>query len=67
MVFETSGAVNVEGLEVLKQIFRCTSKRSSFCARSWARLSCYLQSVAQMILNREIDDSLHVVADDVDN
>ena len=70
MVFETSGAVNVEGLNVLKQIFRCASKRScqghaSFCSRAWARLSCCVQtSVAQMILNRESDDSLqHVVAD----
>ena len=70
MVFETSGAMNIEGLEVLRQIFRCASRRSfqghsSFCARAWARLSCCLQSsVAQMILNREIDDSIqHVVAD----
>ena len=63
MVFETSGAVNAEGLDILRQIFRCASKRSgmghsSFCARAWARLSCCLQiSVAQMILNRETDES----------
>ena len=69
LVFETSGGVNSEGLEVLRQIFRCASKRSfqghsSFCARAWARLSCCIQtSVAQMILNRETDDSMqHVVA-----
>ena len=59
LVFETSGGVNSEGLEVLRQIFRCASKRSfqghsSFCARAWARLSCCIQtSVAQMILNRD--------------
>ena len=64
MVFETSGAVNAEGLHVLKQIFRCASKRSgmghaSFCGRAWARLSsCIQTSVAQMILNRESDDSI---------
>lgn len=28
MVFETSGAVNGEGLDILRQIFRCASKRS---------------------------------------
>ena len=59
LVFETSGAVNSEGLKVLKQIFRCASKRSgvghsSFCGRTWARLaSCIQTSVAQMVLNRE--------------
>ena len=64
MVFETSGAVNEEGLDVLKQIFRYASKRSfqghsAFCGRAWARLSCSIQaSVAQMILNRESDDSI---------
>ena len=53
MVFETSGAVNAEGLSVLKQIFRCASRRSgmshaSFCGRAWARLSsCIQTSVAQ--------------------
>ena len=63
MVFETSGALNWEGLEVLRQILRCASKQSkvghsSFCTRAWARISCCIQiSVAQMILNRETDDS----------
>ena len=67
MVFETSGAVNAEGLNVLKQIFRCASKRSkashaSFCGRAWARLSSCIQiSVAQMILNRDCDDSIDFV------
>ena len=66
MVFETSGAVNAEGLLVLKQIFRCASRRSGmshafFCGRAWARLSSCIQiSVAQMILNREIDDSIEL-------
>ena len=69
MVFETSGAVNAEGLNILKQIFRCASKRSfqghsAFCARAWARLSCCVQtSVAQMILNRDCDDSMHADID----
>ena len=43
MVFETSGAINEEGLQVLRQILRCASKQSrmghsSFCSRAWARL-----------------------------
>ena len=64
MVFETGGAMNDEGLQVLRQILRCASKQSrmghsSFCARAWARLSCCVQiSVAKMILNRETDDAL---------
>jgi len=58
MVFETTGAVNAEGLVILKQIFRCASKRSGYghakyCSRVWARLSsCRQFSVGQMILNR---------------
>jgi hypothetical protein len=64
LVFETSGALNAEGLEVVKQILRCASKQSrmghsSFASRAWARLSCCLQSsVAQMVLNRDVDDSV---------
>jgi hypothetical protein len=64
LVFETSGAVNADGLQVLKQIFRFASKRSfmghsSFCGRAWARIgSCIQSSVAQMILNRNCDDSV---------
>ena len=63
MVFETSGAMNAEGLQILRQILRCASKQSrmghsSYCSRAWARLSSCIQvSVAQMILNREYDDS----------
>ena len=58
MVFETLGAVNTEGEEVLKQLFRFASKRlgrefTSYCGRAWARISCNLQrSVAQSILSR---------------
>ena len=54
----------MDGLNVLKQIFRCASKRSctghsSFCARAWARIaSCIQISAAQMILNRDCDDSV---------
>ena len=58
MVWETLGAINVEGEEVLRQIFSFAAKRlhrefSSFCARSWAQFSCCLQrSVSQAILLR---------------
>jgi hypothetical protein len=62
VVFETLGAINSEGEEVLKQLFRFAAKRlgrefTSYCGRAWARFSCNLQrSVAQEILNR-IDGS----------
>ena len=58
MVFETLGAINVEGEEVLRQLFRFAAKRlgrefTSYCGRAWARVSCNLQrSVSQAILNR---------------
>ena len=58
MIFETLGAVNVEGEEVLRQLFRFAAKRlgrgfASYCGRAWARLLCNLRrSVAQSILNR---------------
>ena len=58
IVWETTGAVNTEGEELLRLIMRFASKRlgrehSSFCGRQWARLSCCLQrSVAKMILLR---------------
>ena len=58
MIFETLGAVNVEGEEVLRQLFRFAAKRlgrefTSYCGRAWPRVSCNLQrSVAQSILNR---------------
>jgi hypothetical protein len=66
MVFETSGAVNDEGRNIMRQIIRFASKRecvgnSSFAGRAWARLGCCIQtSVAQQVLNRdhvELDDS----------
>ena len=58
MVFETSGAVNLEGLNIIKQLIRFGSKRegvqnSVFAGRTWARIACSIQySVAQGILNR---------------
>jgi hypothetical protein len=58
MVFETLGAINDEGEEVLRALFRFAAKQlghefSSYCGRAWARASCCLQrSVAQVILNR---------------
>src|SRR6478609_1520420 len=58
MVFETLGAINEEGQDVLRCLFRYAAKRlglefSSYCARAWARLSCTLQRmVAQSILTR---------------
>ena len=49
MVFETTGGVNIEGLEVLRQLFRFAAKhqglqQSVYCGRAWARLSCNIQS-----------------------
>ena len=58
MVFETLGAINTEGEEILKQLFRFAAKRlgrefTSVCGRAWARVSCNLQrSVSQAILSR---------------
>ena len=58
MVFETLGAVNAEGEELLRQLFRFAAKRlgrefTSYCGRAWARFSCNLQrSVALEILTR---------------
>ena len=63
VVFETLSAINREGEEVLKQMFRFAAKRlgrefTSYCGRAWARLSCSLQrSVSQEILIR-IDGSV---------
>ena len=58
MVFETTGGVNAEGLEVLRQLFRFAAKHQSiqlsvYCGRAWARLACNIQSsVSQCLLNR---------------
>ena len=55
MVFETLSAINVEGEEVLRQLFRFAAKRTgreftSYCGRAWARFSCNLQrSVSQAV------------------
>ena len=51
VVFETSGAVNKEGENVLRQIIRFASKREGvthtvYAARAWARLSCCVQFAA---------------------
>ena len=72
VVFETSGGVNAEGEQVVKQIFRFASARSGsrhsfYAGRAWARLSCCIQdSVAQAILNR-CPDSGDVDVSDVQN
>jgi hypothetical protein len=58
MVFETLGAINDQGEEVLRQLFTFAAQHlgrefSSYCSRAWARVSCCLQrSVAQAIVNR---------------
>ena len=70
MVFETTGGVNSEGLEVLRQLFRFASKHqglqlSVYCGRAWARLSCNIQSsVSQCFLNRA--GSLAAIEKDID-
>ena len=51
MVFETSGAVNDEGRDILRQIIRFASKRecmgnSSFAGRAWARVGCCIPTVS---------------------
>jgi hypothetical protein len=58
MVFETLGALNSEGEDVLHSLFRFAAKQlgrefTSYCGRAWARMSCCLQrSVSQAILTR---------------
>jgi hypothetical protein len=58
LVFESTGGINTEGRDVLRQLFRFAAKRegiqlSVYCGRAWARLACNLQfSVSQAILNR---------------
>ena len=52
MVFETLGAINDEGDQVLRDLFRFAAKKLGH-GRAWARVSCCLQrSVAQEILKR---------------
>jgi len=70
MVFETTGGVNNEGLELLRQLFRFAAKHQSlqlsvYCGRAWARLSCNLQSsVSQCFLNRA--GSVAAIEKDID-
>jgi hypothetical protein len=70
MVFETTGGVNNEGLDILRQLFRFAAKHqglqlSVYCGRAWARLSCNIQSsVSQCFLNRA--GSLAAIEKDVD-
>jgi hypothetical protein len=70
MVFETTGGVNIEGLEVLRQLFRFAAKHqglqlSVYCGRAWARLSCNIQSsVSQCFLNRA--GSVAAIEKDID-
>jgi hypothetical protein len=58
LVFESTGGINEEGRDVLRQLFRFAAKRegiqlSVYCGRAWARLACNLQfSISQAILNR---------------
>ena len=64
MVFETTGGVNNEGLELLRQLFRFAAKHQSL-RRAWARLSCNLQSsVSQCFLNRA--GSVAAIEKDID-
>ena len=52
MVFETSGAVNLEGRSILKR--ECVGN-SVYAGRAWARLGCVIQyAVAQSILIRDV-------------
>ena len=70
MVFETTGGVNNEGLELLRQLFRFAAKHQSvqlsvYCGRAWARLSCNIQSsVSQCFLNRS--GSVAAIERDID-
>jgi len=69
-MFETTGGVNNEGLEVLRQLFRFAAKHqglhlSVYCGRAWARLSCNIQSsVSQCFLNRA--GSVAAIEKDID-
>ena len=59
--------MNLEGLDVIKQLVRFASKRegvqnSVFAGRTWARIACSIQyCVAQGILNRSyFEDSNNI-------
>jgi len=70
LIFETTGGLNAEGLELLRQLFRFAAKHqntqlSVYCGRAWARFSCTLQSaVSQCFLNRS--GSLAAVEKEID-
>ena len=72
LLFESTGAVNREGKEVLKQLFRFAARYSGrqlsvYAGRAWARLSCTLQSaVAQSVINRtpDFESSSALMSDD---
>ena len=63
VVFETLGAINVEGEELLRMIFRFAPKRlgrefTSYCGRAWARLSCNLQRSVSKAIPTRVDEQL---------
>ena len=70
LIFETTGGVNNEGLELLRQLFRFAAKHqavqlSVYCGRAWARLACNIQSsVSQSFLNRS--GSVAAIEKDID-
>jgi hypothetical protein len=70
MVFETTGGINNEGIEVLRQLFRFAAKHqaaqlSVYAGRAWARLACNIQSsVSQCFLNRA--GSVAAIENDID-
>ena len=70
LIFETTGGVQEEGLQLLRQLFRFAAKHQSqqlsvYCGRAWARLSCSLQfSVSQCFLNRT--GSVAAIEKDID-
>ena len=66
MVLETTGAVNNEGMEVLRQLFRFAAKHqgqqlSVYCGRAWALT---FSLVSQCFLNRA--GSLAAIEKDID-
>ena len=59
MVFETTGAVNREGLEVLRQLFRFAAKHQGLqlsvcCGRAWGRLSYRLPFLSAFLIAQEV-------------
>ena len=54
MVFETTGGVNAEGLELLRQLFRFAAKHQNLQLSVYCGRACHLvcKSVSQCFLNR---------------